>query len=231
MELNGSRVLREANGVIQRRCCTCNKWKTSDFFCPSNWNNGGNCRSCNNKRNKEWRINNSEQYRNENSLYQKAYYKNNKDKILKKKRNYIENNQIVIHAAAILNNAVSRGKIVRPDKCSICGCSNRKIMGHHDDYSKPLKVRWVCQSCHQYIHERQYDLKEEGKHIVPKPRGPQISHLREARKLLGEVVACMGVCGSYLEIQKFLQDSCGKGCQKIFVPGSETISILPVRGD
>jgi len=46
--------------------------------------------------------------------------------------------------------AVRSGKLVRPERCSICGGVNRKrrISGHHRDYRKPYDVNWVCQKCH-----------------------------------------------------------------------------------
>ena len=30
--------------------------------------------------------------------------------------------------------------------------SNAWVTGHHDDYSEPLTVRWLCYSCHRLHH-------------------------------------------------------------------------------
>lgn len=32
------------------------------------------------------------------------------------------------------------------------GCGSRKTDAHHDDYSLPLDVRWLCRSCHKQWH-------------------------------------------------------------------------------
>lgn len=42
-------------------------------------------------------------------------------------------------------------ELVRPDKCQTCGKPG-KILAHHDDYDKPLEVRWLCSACHGKAH-------------------------------------------------------------------------------
>jgi len=53
-------------------------------------------------------------------------------------------------AKNMVNNAV-RDKKLYQDPCESCGETNN-IHGHHDDYLKPLNVRWLCAACHHQWH-------------------------------------------------------------------------------
>jgi hypothetical protein len=48
-------------------------------------------------------------------------------------------------ASQAITNAVAAGKIVR-GPCEVCGVAGGQ--GHHDDYDKPLEVRWLCPTHH-----------------------------------------------------------------------------------
>ncbi len=47
--------------------------------------------------------------------------------------------------------AIASGKLIRPDHCARCkvDCFPQ---AHHDDYSKPLDVMWLCPICHAQRH-------------------------------------------------------------------------------
>lgn len=47
--------------------------------------------------------------------------------------------------------AIAAGKLVRLP-CEVCGIEPAE--GHHDDYSKPLDVRWLCKLHHREHHAR-----------------------------------------------------------------------------
>lgn len=47
--------------------------------------------------------------------------------------------------------AVKRGDLIRPDSCECCGVEGNTV-AHHDDYSKPLEVRWLIRRCHRLYH-------------------------------------------------------------------------------
>lgn len=54
-------------------------------------------------------------------------------------------------ARAKLARAVATGRLVRPEACEHCG-GGGPIEAHHEDYSKPLDVQWLCRSCHGMEH-------------------------------------------------------------------------------
>lgn len=63
-------------------------------------------------------------------------------------------------AQNLLEKAVARGAVIPQDVCEQCGNApppfvdgRRAIQAHHDDYNKPLDVRWLCQRCHHEWHQ------------------------------------------------------------------------------
>jgi formylmethanofuran dehydrogenase subunit E len=60
-----------------------------------------------------------------------------------------------------VNNAIRTGKIKKPDACSRCGETACRIEGHHPDYSKPLDVIWLCETCHKLEHKRLREISRK----------------------------------------------------------------------
>lgn len=52
-------------------------------------------------------------------------------------------------ARYMVHNAVRDGRLERKP-CEVCGAINSE--GHHEDYSKPLEVRWLCRVHHEELH-------------------------------------------------------------------------------
>lgn len=59
-------------------------------------------------------------------------------------------NDLKYHARTELNKAISRKDILRPSRCDECGHKS-EVEGHHEDYHRPLAVRWLCFDCHREI--------------------------------------------------------------------------------
>ena len=54
-------------------------------------------------------------------------------------------------ARQALNVAVRSGRLIKKP-CEKCG--KKKVHGHHPDYSKPLKVTWLCEKHHREEHAK-----------------------------------------------------------------------------
>jgi len=74
------------------------------------------------------------------------------DKIRKAK--WQKANPVKSRAHKKVRYALDSGKLDKPDNCQICG-TDCIPNGHHEDYSKPLDVIWVCNQCHVDIHYKE----------------------------------------------------------------------------
>lgn len=82
-----------------------------------------------------------------NRLRHYEWSKNHREEINEFQRNWYQKNKEKRKAHVVLNRAVNKGIVMRPESCSEC---NKKCKpdGHHEDYSKPLEVVWICRACH-----------------------------------------------------------------------------------
>lgn len=60
-------------------------------------------------------------------------------------------------ARTAVGNALRDGRLIKT-LCSSCGSAER-VEGHHDDYSRPLDVEWLCFRCHRN--------KQHGQRVLP----------------------------------------------------------------
>ena len=54
-------------------------------------------------------------------------------------------------AHVLVGNAIRDGRLERGVECNTCK-STEKLHSHHDDYDKPLDLRWLCAACHRQWH-------------------------------------------------------------------------------
>jgi len=121
-----------------------------------------NCKTCHNERSSEWRKENLERVK-ENSRKRakdpavKAARKRSmqsaeaKARAREAVRRYRERKPMVDVAHRFIRLAVAKGILKRESECSVCSSSDR-VEAHHDDYTKPEVVRWLCKSCHEEWH-------------------------------------------------------------------------------
>lgn len=60
-------------------------------------------------------------------------------------------NNLKSRAHWIVNGRLKRGTLLRKP-CELCG--DKRSHAHHDDYSKPLVLRWLCALHHKQRHAR-----------------------------------------------------------------------------
>ncbi len=92
----------------------------------------------------KWLENNREKW----NAYMREYKRKNKIKP-------IEKDPLKFKARYTLANNVHRGKLKRGN-CEICQKSDAHA--HHEDYSKPLEVRWLCPRHHTDVHKGKITL-------------------------------------------------------------------------
>ena len=100
----------------------------------------------------------SRHYRDSNREYvnslQRKQYANNRELLVfaTQKRRALEPEKE--YARYVIQYAVRCGKIFKPRTCEDCGDTKppRQLHGHHEDYGRPLRVRWLCALCHGKQH-------------------------------------------------------------------------------
>jgi len=87
--------------------------------------------------------------RERNRRYQKT--EDGKVSMRRSRLRWLEENREKRAAHIILGNRIRKGEVIKPDVCSCCGEAGT-LHGHHNDYSRPLEVEWLCPSCHVKKH-------------------------------------------------------------------------------
>ena len=65
-----------------------------------------------------------------------------------RERNRRRRNDERVKARNKVKVALRNGTLVKPNCCEYCGVSGVPLEAHHEDYTKPLDVRFICEDCH-----------------------------------------------------------------------------------
>lgn len=130
-----------------KRCWRCKQQKPCDQFYRDAHRTDGlssKCKACNAALNYAWRHANPERY----ARQQARWVRKNRDK----KRHYVakyrRSNPEKFRARSAIRRVVSNEKMER-QPCEVCGYFPAEA--HHDDYKRPLDVRWLCLTHHLEI--------------------------------------------------------------------------------
>jgi len=149
--------------TLNKKCIKCDKViDISKFHIQKKSKYGvrNTCKKCVSIYSKLYRINNIEkikEYDNnrpnrlERIEYNKLISKTDHGKMIKKKciDNYNSKFPEKMIARRMVSNGIRDGKITKKP-CSICG--DKKSQAHHDDYSKPLDIVFLCDIHHKERH-------------------------------------------------------------------------------
>ncbi len=72
-------------------------------------------------------------------------------KMAKRRANPTPSQAVTLKARDAVRLAKMRGDL-RPEPCGVCG--DKRAEAHHDDYSRPLNVRWLCVEHHREHHQQ-----------------------------------------------------------------------------
>ena len=143
-----------------KKCFKCNIEKPlSEFYKHSQMKDGhvNKCKKCNKKDVSENYQKNIDYYRD----YEKTEKRKKSHNERQKKYDNVYRSKYPkkYKAHKMVGNAIRDGILIRPNKCECCE-STLNIQAHHDDYNKPLDVRWICVRCHKKWHSENQALNQ-----------------------------------------------------------------------
>lgn len=100
---------------------------------------------------KQWCDDNREHLRKKHNEYYAANMKNpiRADQERARRRRWAQNHKDQVNAMGRINGYIKKGLVARKP-CEICDSLDSHA--HHDDYTRPLNVRWLCPIHHKEWH-------------------------------------------------------------------------------
>ena len=167
-----------------KKCTKCGEFKDESFFNKRKQSKDGlryDCRECQKvekreyyRKNKDKTIAQQRVYRAENKdkiavkrrVYRaenreatreidREWRKKNPEAIREKNRKWRKSNPHKRKAHMAVSYALEKGTL-KKEPCVICG--EEKVDAHHENYSKPLEVIWLCRKHHRRLHDGHFYL-------------------------------------------------------------------------
>lgn len=152
-----------------KKCPKCGEMKDRSEFYNNRSSNDGlswSCKECTNMHQREYRktdarkralnkYNNSEKRRVRQRVYDSKLTTKNRHKEWRRSQDgklYEANvRKTTKHKARMITNRAIREGIISRKPCEICGEEDAEA--HHEDYSKPFSITWLCFNHHRMLHK------------------------------------------------------------------------------
>ena len=147
----GSNLTTLSKATLNKRCSKCMEYKDLSEFGKRSLSNDGlqyMCKSCHKAAVKR----NYKEKREQRIEYARQHYELVKEARKYYNAEYHRDHAIEHSARNILNYNLRMGRITKPENCEKCG-KPLPLEAHHEDYSKPLEINWLCRTCHSVIHK------------------------------------------------------------------------------
>lgn len=104
------------------------------------------CSQCDYDRNLKW-------YRKNGKRYYAKYIKTEERKEYMKEcaKKHRDTYPDKCKARSSVSNAIQSGRLIKQP----CHCGESEVEAHHEDYSKPLDVQWLCVKHHKELHRKE----------------------------------------------------------------------------
>lgn len=134
----------------EKRCPTCGVTKPASEFYPDKHTRDRlncYCKPCAKTKGLRWRNANLDKARAASRAWHAAHPEETQANLKKTKAKapWKQNARVRVHRAI-------KAGLLSPAPCEVCGAA--KAQAHHDDYSKPLEVRWLCHPHHMERHRK-----------------------------------------------------------------------------
>ena len=128
----------------QYHCPSCDTLKPlSSFYFGKNCRPSNRCKECQRKHRDAWHIKNAHRW----PAVRRKWRLENRDKQLQ----WRSEHPGATTAWSKVKRAVEAKRIAVPLCCPRCGATG-ELHAHHENYSRPLDVTWLCPSCHRRHH-------------------------------------------------------------------------------
>lgn len=160
----------------EKRCPKCGITKSANEF-PRNRSRpdglNGYCKPCQAAHNENWRKRNPEKIavagakrrasnKERFASVARRWRKENPQRVAEYRKARRRRDANKVKARDQLAQAVRSGRVQKPERCESCD-QQAELQGHHEDYSKPLDVAWLCEPCHRVVHGRLLLIDQDDK--------------------------------------------------------------------